>query len=385
MVATATSIRQERLTNAYIARLAALALLLAFAATQAQAHTFQQHLTPYDPLQNPASTLNSASVATLESTTTNGATFQLFYGNGLAHNPDAEAAFNRSVQRWADVLQDPVTVKINVDMRPMDDGILGSTNTTWMHFSFSEIRNLLSSNLNETNNALENSLLPYLPTAGQFDASLPWTQATFNNMSLTQANYHALGGISGTGADASITFAEGINWDFDPRDGINPTAFDFEGAVTHEIGHALGFISEIDYVDWVAVQDRTSEAWPWPLDLFRFSPDDLQDPDFNFATTTRNLVPGGSHAFYADDIIIPMATGYYLGDHRQGSHWKDDLGLGIMDPTADYGELLSLSQNDLLALDLIGWDVIPEPSCLILLSTGLLIIPRRRQPRHPNP
>jgi len=47
-----------------------------------------------------------------------------------------------------------------------------------------------------------------------------------------------------------------------------------------------------------------------------------------------------------------------------------------MDPTAALGELLHVSANDLLALDVIGWDLpvqnVPEPSSMALLGLGLL-------------
>ena len=87
-----------------------------------------------------------------------------------------------------------------------------------------------------------------------------------------------------------------------------------------------------------------------------------------------------------------MSTGQVNGDGRQASHWKDSLGLGLMDPTAAPGELLMVSENDLIALDLIGWDVvyssgtvIPEPISMILFGTGVVslfgVVARRKRQR----
>lgn len=56
------------------------------------------------------------------------------------------------------------------------------------------------------------------------------------------------------------------------------------------------------------------------------------------------------------------------GTASQASHWKDNQGLGIMDPTASNGELLQISDLDLLGFDVIGYNIIPEPSSLALIA-----------------
>ncbi|MDJ0533755.1 MAG: hypothetical protein QNJ70_14910 [Xenococcaceae cyanobacterium MO_207.B15] len=49
------------------------------------------------------------------------------------------------------------------------------------------------------------------------------------------------------------------------------------------------------------------------------------------------------------------------GADYQGSHWSDGTqedGLGIMNPTLGLQERWSISHNDLLAMDAMGWDVV---------------------------
>ena len=56
--------------------------------------------------------------------------------------------------------------------------------------------------------------------------------------------------------------------------------------------------------------------------------------------------------------IVQFSTGIFLGDGRQISHWKDDLGLGIMNPTSNPEDPRIISQNDLQLFDVIGWDTV---------------------------
>jgi hypothetical protein len=49
------------------------------------------------------------------------------------------------------------------------------------------------------------------------------------------------------------------------------------------------------------------------------------------------------------------------GTTYEEGHWPNDVGIGIMDPTAVGGELLKVSQLDVHALDVIGYDLVPNP------------------------
>ena len=90
-------------------------------------------------------------------------------------------------------------------------------------------------------------------------------------------------------------------------------------------------------------------------------------------------VDGGTNA------IALFANGIVLGDGRQASHWKDDLGIGIMDPSVAFGERLDISQTDLRAFDVMGYTVVPEPEIVTLLGLGLIapLLVRAKQKRAP--
>ena len=219
---------------------------------------------------------------------------------------------------------------------------------------------------------------------------------------ITSANAKALGLIEGDsdGIDAQITFNSDITFDFDPTDGITDGAFDFVGIATHELGHALGVVSGVDLVDSFTGEGPNDEidingaaagigeldnfALFSTFDLFRRSESAFtQDPD------ALDLSTGDGVFFSIDGVLgdgndLPLETGVANGSGQQASHLADNLGLGILDPTVAPGELLAITDNDILLLDVIGFDVVgtavPEPSSLaVLFSLGSLSLIQRRR------
>lgn len=211
-----------------------------------------------------------------------------------------------------------------------------------------------------------NGIVGSLPTASQFSTLLP-SGFTYNgNIAATKANLKALGFVGLDTAfgssDATITFNNGFSFDYDNSDGVGAGLIDFETVATHEIGHALGFVSKVDAIDGLA----SGTVGVSTLDLFRFDGTAGNNPSTSaeFTSKPRDLRPGGSPVF--DDLSgteYPFSTGLTTppGDGRQASHWKDNLGLGVMDPTLAAQEIEAISLLDLRAFDLIGYDLAPVP------------------------
>jgi hypothetical protein len=67
--------------------------------------------------------------------------------------------------------------------------------------------------------------------------------------------------------------------------------------------------------------------------------------------------------------LATFSTGAFNGDGRQASHWQDNQGLGIMDPTFAQGELGQITALDIQSFDVIGYDLntqpVPEPLSII--------------------
>jgi len=189
---------------------------------------------------------------------------------------------------------------------------------------------------------------------------------------INTANAKALGLLEpdAPGEDASISFNSSVNFDFDPSDGISFGATDFIGVATHEIGHALGVTSGVDLIDIFTGDGPSADVDlnglgpgvgslnPFALfsavDLFRRSDDSIAAGTDVLDLST---IPGAFFSIDGQPSDLLLETGSFNGSGQQASHFVDNLGLGIFDPTAAPGERLQISNNDLFVLDVIGFDL----------------------------
>jgi hypothetical protein len=296
--------------------------------------------------------------------------------------PQARDAFLRGAERWEEVIRSPVTMIIDVDFGPTRFGfpygpnIIGGTisQNIGSATAYSEVRNALIAGASSSR---ESELYNSLP-AGAIPTDLGNTTA----MNSAAAVFRALGIISPVanpdtetnfGPPPSIGFNSAFEYDFDPSDGIDANKFDFDTAVVHEIGHALGFVSEVGDKEL----DSSEPVAVTLQDLLRFRPGMTLAA---FPTAPRILSSGGTHVFFAGGTELALSTGridHTGGDRNQASHWKDDAitgqTLGVMDPTLSEGRRQTMTDNDLLALDSMGYQVgsLSGGSDTVTLTSGV--------------
>lgn len=310
----------------------------------------------------------------------------------------ALAGFQAAGNLWSSLFTDNVTVNIDIGFESLEAGVLGQTLSQSKVFSYSDIENALRGDRTSSDDETAVANLPgvggaftFLGTEedGAFEIDgIDGLSIDNAFLDVNTANAKALGLLANDGsADATITFNSDFNFDFDRSNGIDGSSFDFIGIAAHEIGHALGFVSGVDTVDFFsgsgpgAPLDLDDEAIFSVLDMFRHSSDSVFAA-YQFDIPVVDLAADTFPKYFSIDGGITnlgeFSSGTFNGDGNQASHWQDNSGLGLMDPTGDYGELLRISNLDLRAFDAIGWDrqAIPEPGTILgslALGAGFLL------------
>lgn len=302
------------------------------------------------------------------------------------------AGFQTAANIWESQLHDNVTVNITIGVYNFGAGnetIIGQAGSNFTSKSYAQFRNAMAA---DSQSATDASVLATLGSGSSYsrlinqtndtpgpDYFATWT-SSLDYLYINRANAKALGLLSSnaTGEDAAISFNSAYTFDYDRSNGIAAGQIDFIGVALHEIGHALGFVSIVDYID--TTSGNAADFANMPMDFLRYSSDSAQlgISDVSAGTADKYLKIG--------NLQLAMSTGVNLGDGRQASHFKDNLGLGLMDPTASKGELINITANDLLVMDAIGWNLtaVPEPSTYGVALGGatlLVAVFRRRKAR----
>ncbi|REJ65086.1 MAG: hypothetical protein DWQ31_19545 [Planctomycetota bacterium] len=297
---------------------------------------------------------------------------------------DVIGAFGDAGDLWSAIFDDDITINVDIDFDNLGAGILGSTGNVTAQSNFAPTKTALINDVTSADDAMAvanfqpGTSLDMLTNDNSTTASpvIRDNDGSANNFALDvpRANLKALGILAGNdpASDGSISFSNLFSWDFDqtPSGG----EFDLIGVAAHEIGHLMGFVSGVDVVD------ITGGVGPFAptaldnfrvfsvLDLYRYSAASLAEPSQPATGAVLDLAFGGNPFFSIDGGATSLATfstGSFNGIGRQASHWLDNLGQGIMDPTFGAGEVGVITALDIQAFDVIGYDLIPAPTCLV--------------------
>jgi hypothetical protein len=288
---------------------------------------------------------------------------------------EQKRAFEFAGQMWSEYLQDDVTINIHISM--VNNGDL-PTNTLggavpffYQGTNYSAFRDKLVKEVDirqaqAGNNYDDQTAVNNLDSTPTIQVASPnntnsgvWRN--FDQVAMTRANAKALGFIDGdsTTLDGTIVMnnliGTGVGWQYDYfSNSVGALSIDFTTVAMHEIGHTLGFVSVVDGLSSSNYQDQTLlNSSITALDMYRL-----------MGQGTRSIRTGASF-FSLDRGATNLARvsygvnnigGDYYADGYQGSHWKNEDNIGIMDPLLELNVRRQIGEFDLRALDVIGWD-----------------------------
>ena len=310
---------------------------------------------------------------------------ELNYGAAMQDRPEVRSGIRDAADLWEAVLADPVTVRVDARTAPIPElGLnIAATYVARQVFSYADVRTALATDARTDDDLTAVSHLPAGPLL-TFHTVDPQGNRIINAgedgintfLDFAQANAKALGLPLDAGAepfDAELVlselFLDDTFFDFDRSDGI--VGMDFVGLCAHEIGHALGFNSGVDFVNQTSLPagpdapENINDFGVYEvLDLYRYSAESLPLLELGPGRSPYFSINGG------ETSLGPFSSGIFNGDGRQAGHWLEAQ--GILDALLPYDSVNQISPLDLQAMDVIGWEPVPEPSSAVLAVIGCI-------------
>jgi len=255
----------------------------------------------------------------------------------LSNAAQVEGAFNSVAAIFDGAFANPATVNITVSWGsiagtaiPTGDISSSLDNLSGAYSYANVVSDLSTVSKANPSDAVLASAVSHLPKTdptklGKFE--IPYAQAK------------ALGILPDTFPmmDGYIGFDSKVAYDFNPVGGITAGDYDFQGLAAHEIEEVLGRITGLQ---------PGGVSWATPFDLYRYTAAGVSS--FSYGAQTYFSLNGG-------------ATDLGNFNYSGGGDRSDWLTLGgstdVQDAYVYTGKALSLTGNDLEALDALGWGV----------------------------
>jgi hypothetical protein len=263
----------------------------------------------------------------------------------LGNAAQVEAAFGVAAQMFQGQYTNAVTINITVywgATGPFGGGIdLGASRTHYRgNPTYIQVTNALRAARSSTADSNAVASLP----ASDPGSPAPWWIPRAEGKVLG-TNAALLGGFgvapNDTNSDGEIGFASDVTYTFDPTNRAVSGKYDFIGVAEHEISEVLGRSFDLNYNPGGYV----------PYDLFRFT------------NGVRNFSINGTNVYFSINNGLTALKFFYtnvnIGDIQD---WQSSTPPDACDAFVSSGNQLIFSTNDVIALDILGYNTPPITS-----------------------
>ncbi|GAB5496506.1 MAG: hypothetical protein Phyf2KO_15860 [Phycisphaerales bacterium] len=310
-------------------------------------------------------------VTTIDNTAGRGGINVIFNVSGSLPG-GAAGALSLAEAHIESTFNDPTTIVVSLSFANLGSGVLGATGSGYVQENWSSSRTGLINGMDG-----DDSIQSFLPTGTTIPVRYNASSSSITNENRvfwTRANYKSTIGSLG-GSDASMQYNNQFNWDYDPTNGISGSAHSFVDVVIHEVGHAMGFTSGVDF------RNNDIEA----LDIYRFqrtdgSGDYNPDTTAEFQTTPRtadfnNPNDDANSDLISDEYRMSDGSPWQASHFREQGNCSPTSNIGIMDPAFNGGCTFInrgyYTDADINMFDAIGYDfVIGNPPEIVVQPTA---------------
>jgi hypothetical protein len=272
------------------------------------------------------------------------------FDSTITSDPNAaaiEGVINNAIAKYQASFSDPITV--NITFASMSSG-LGQSSTAFFNVSYASVRTALTADASTADDAVALAHLPVTATDPVLGNS---------TINIKSANGRALGLSTAVASDGTISLNTHIT---DVGSPGTTGQFSLIATTEHEIDEVLGLGSSLPSIPFSAI---------FPEDLYRYTAAGAR------SFTTSSIAT----AFFSIDGTTDLAQFDNQNDGGDFGDWQSNpLPNGVQpkvqDAFATPGSTPPLGV-ELRALDVIGYNLIPEPASLSLLACGLLLPLRR--------
>jgi hypothetical protein len=256
-----------------------------------------------------------------------------------------ETAFAYAAQQYSNLFSDNITLHINV-VASSQAGLLGQSNYSLSGFSYSEVRSAMLADAKTASDSSANS------------HDLPASDPTGGGLfALTFPEQKALGLLPGNtaGTDGTFTFGTGNTYTYDPNNRAVAGAYDFIGVAEHEISEIMGRAAALNVGGFYE-----------PYDLFRYK-----------SSGPRSLSSADTNAYFSIDDGATNLKSFNSASPGDLGDWAGDTN-DAYNAFGTTGVQQDISSVDMTAMDVLGYDLVPEPSSLAICGFMAVLLVRRK-------